>query len=36
MGRTLRAQREVVKATDGTPVAHPPGSGYDTPMMEPC
>ncbi len=27
MGRTLRPQREVVKATDGTAVAHPPGFG---------
>jgi hypothetical protein len=36
MGRTLRPQREVVKATDGTPVAHPPGVGDDTPVIEPC
>src|SRR4029453_7089157 len=29
MGRTLRPQRDVVKATYGTRVAHPPGFGYD-------
>jgi hypothetical protein len=26
MSRTLRPQQEVVKATSGTPVAHPPGT----------
>jgi hypothetical protein len=29
MGWTLRPQREVVKATYGTHVAHPPGFGYE-------
>ena len=29
MGRTLRPQRDVVKATYGTNVAHPPGFGYE-------
>jgi hypothetical protein len=36
MERTLRPQREVVKATYGTHMARPPGFGYDTPVMEPC